>query len=72
MLEGNLDQALTLESIVTVEREEFQEQSKSKSNAAEYELESIIKIEPAKFETVQCQLQFYQQFKISEVQKLKS
>ena len=72
MLEGNSDQASTLESINKVEREEFQGQPTSKSNAAEYELESIIKVEPAKFETVQCQPQFYQQFKISEVRKLKS
>ena len=72
MLEGNSDQASTLESIIKVEREEFQEQSKSKSNAAEYEIESIIKVEPAKFETVQYQLQLYQQFELSEVQKLKS
>ena len=72
MLEGNSHQASTLESIIKVEREEFQEQPKSKSNGGKYQIESIIKIEPAKFETVQCQLQFYQQFEISEVQKLKS
>ena len=72
MLEGNSIQASTLESIIKVEREEFQEQPKSNSNAVENELESVIKIEPAKFETVQCQPQFYQQFTISEVRKLKS
>ena len=72
MLECNSDQDSTLESIIKVEREEFQEQSESKSNEEEYALESVIKVEPAKFETVQCQLQFFQQFEISEVQKLKS